>query len=196
MTQIKYDVIYILDPNSTAEEQAAVSTKVEQVVAESKGTVLKKEDWGKRRLAYLVQRHREGHYVFFHVQVTTEAVAELNRNLRLLEKVIKFMIVKDTISHLKPRPKPIRKAPEEGSQVRPHAPTRHSGPSAPYVPPHAAGSTSSPQAPAPAAAPVAEAAPAHSTSSGQAEPVAPEASVEPKAPAHSTGSGQAAQAGE
>ena len=114
MSLIKYDVIYILDPNSTADEQAAVSTKVEQIVAESKGTVIKKDDWGKRRLAYLVQGHREGHYVFFHVQVTTEAVAELNRNLRLLEKVIKFMIVKDTISHLKPRPKPIRKAPEEG----------------------------------------------------------------------------------
>jgi small subunit ribosomal protein S6 len=186
VTQIKYDVIYILDPNSTAEEQAAVSTKVEQIVAESKGTVIKKDDWGKRRLAYLVQNHREGHYVFFHVQVTTEAVAELNRNLRLLEKVIKFMIVKDTISHLKPRPKPIRKAPEEGAAVRPHAPTRHSGPSAPYVPPHAAGSTGSPQA-SPAPAPAAEIAPAHSTSSGQAEPVAPEASVEPKAPAAPAG---------
>jgi small subunit ribosomal protein S6 len=162
MSLIKYDVIYILDPNSTVEEQTVVSTKVEQIVAESKGTVLKKEDWGKRRLAYLVQRHREGHYVFFHVQVTTEAVAELNRNLRLLEKVIKFMIVKDTISHLKPRPKPIRKAPEEGAAVRPHAPTRHSGPSAPYSSHSSSTSSSAPSAPAaaPAPAPVAPAAPA------------------------------------
>jgi|GEM_PF-452208 len=163
MSLIKYDVIYILDPNSTVEEQTVVSTKVEQIVAESKGTILKKEDWGKRRLAYLVQNHRDGHYVFFHVQVSAEAIAELNRNLRLLEKVIKFMIVKDTISHLKPRPKPIRKAPEEGQAVRPHAPMRHSGPSAPYVPPHStSSSTSAPVAPAvaPAPAPVAPAAPA------------------------------------
>jgi small subunit ribosomal protein S6 len=172
MSLIKYDVIYILDPNSTVEEQTVVSTKVEQIVAESKGTVLKKEDWGKRRLAYLVQRHREGHYVFFHVQVTTEAVAELNRNLRLLEKVIKFMIVKDTISHLKPRPKPIRKAPEEGAAVRPHAPTRHSGPSAPYSSHSSSTSSSAPSAPAAAPAPA---------------PVAPAAPVVPEAPAAPAG---------
>ena len=156
MNQLKYDVIYILDPNSSPDEIAAVSTKVEQIVAESKGTVLKKEEWGKRRLAYMVQKHRDGHYVFFHVQVSTEAVAELNRNLRLLEKVIKFMIVRDTISHLKPRPKPIRKAPEEGASVRPHAPTRHSGPSAPASsgPSAPVASTPVPAAPAPAPAPV------------------------------------------
>ncbi len=179
MSLIKYDVIYILDPNSTVEDQTAVSTKVEQIVAESKGTILKKDDWGKRRLAYMVGKHREGHYVFFHVQVSTEAVAELNRNLRLLEKVIKFMIVKDTISHLKPRPKPIRKAPEEGASVRPHAPTRHSGPSAPYVPPHSSSSSSSAPtapaaAPAPAPAPVAPVA-------------APVASATPEAPAAPAG---------
>jgi small subunit ribosomal protein S6 len=190
VSQLKYDVIYILDPNSTVEEQTAVSTKVEQVVAESKGTVLKKEEWGKRRLAYTVQKHRDGHYVFFHVQVSTETVAELNRNLRLLEKVIKFMIVKDTISHLKPRPKPVRKAPEEGASVRPHAPTRHSGPSAPYSSSHSSSSTSStssgqasaPQAsPAPVAAPVAAPAPAEPEAAPAAE--LPAESKAPAAPA-------------
>jgi small subunit ribosomal protein S6 len=168
MSLIKYDVIYILDPNSSVEDQTAVSTKVEQIVAESNGTILKKDDWGKRRLAYMVGKHREGHYVFFHLQISTEAVAELNRNLRLLEKVIKFMIVKDTISHLKPRPKPIRKAPEEGASVRPHAPTRHSGPSAPSShsssssasAPTAPAATPAPAPVAPAAAPEAPAAPA------------------------------------
>jgi small subunit ribosomal protein S6 len=183
VSQLKYDVIYILDPNSTVEEQTVVSAKVEQVVAESKGTILKKEEWGKRRLAYLVQKHRDGHYVFFHVQVSTEAVAELSRNLRLLEKVIKFMIVKDTISHLKPRPKPIRKAPEEGASVRPHAPTRHSGPSAPHTSSHSSSSPSAPQAsPAPVAAPVAAPAPAEPV----AVPVA-EAPAETKAPAAPAG---------
>ena len=105
---LKYDVTYILDPNSTAEEMVAIATKVEQIVNDSKGTVLKKDDWGKRRLAYMVQKHREGHYVFYHVSVSPETVAEITRNLRLLEKVIKFSIVKDTISHLKPKPRPVR----------------------------------------------------------------------------------------
>ena len=119
---LKYDVIYILDPGATTEEMTAVATKVEQIVNDAKGTVLKKDDWGKRRLAYLVKKHREGHYVFFHVSVTPETIAEITRNLRLLEKVIKFSIVKDTISHLKPKPKPVRTprpAGSEGSSVRP-----------------------------------------------------------------------------
>lgn len=105
---LKYDVIYILDPMATAEEMAAVSAKVEQVLNDAKGTVLKKDEWGKRRLAYPVKKHREGLYVFYHVSIPPESVSEITRNLRLLEKVIKYSVVKDTISHLKPKPKPIR----------------------------------------------------------------------------------------
>src|SRR6185295_2300863 len=137
-TLLKYDVIYILDPNATVEEMAAVSTKVEQIVADSKGTVLKKDDWGKRRLAYMVKKHRDGHYIFFHLSVSTETIAEITRNLRLLEKVIKFSVVKDTISHLKAKVKPPRvgKSADTSGAHSTHSrsgPPRHSssGPSRP-----------------------------------------------------------------
>lgn len=149
---LKYDVIYILDPNSTTEEQTAVASKVEQVVSEAKGTVLKKDDWGKRRLAYLVAKHREGHYIFFHVSVTPDTVAEITRNLRLMEKVIKFSIVKDTISHLKPKPRPVRtsvpgavRAPGSAPTAPPRTSTAPSAPTAP-----ASEAPAAPTAPAPA----------------------------------------------
>ena len=119
---LKYDVIYILDPNATTEDAAAVATKVEQIAADAKGTVLKKDDWGKRRLDYLVQKHREGHYIFYHLSIPVEAIAEVQRNLRLMEKVIKYSIVKDTISHLKAKVKPVRvktSTSPEGSSSRP-----------------------------------------------------------------------------
>jgi len=153
---LKYDVIYILDPNSTTEDQAVVSAKVEQIVTEHKGTVLKKDDWGKRRLSYLVQKHREGHYIFYHLQISTETVAEITRNLRLLEKVIKFSVVKDTISHLKPRPRPVRTStPRPATSSGPSAP-HHRSPDAPGAP-----ASSAPTSPAPAAsAPAATSAPA------------------------------------
>ncbi|HJT23087.1 MAG TPA: 30S ribosomal protein S6 [bacterium] len=139
---LKYDVIYILDPNSTTEEMAAVATKIEQIINDSKGSVLKKDDWGKRRLAYMVKKHREGHYVFYHASVSPDTVAEITRNLRLLEKVIKFSIVKDTISHLKPKPRPVR-TPRPATEVghRPGAPrtsaprpAESSAPAAPVSP--------------------------------------------------------------
>jgi small subunit ribosomal protein S6 len=120
MSHLKYDVIYILNPNATTEEAAAVSAKVEQIVSDSKGTVLKKDDWGKRRLAYLVQKHRDGNFVFYHLSIDTAAIAEVTRNLRLMEQVIKFSVVKDTISHLKAKVKPARvKTSTEGTTSRP-----------------------------------------------------------------------------
>ena len=150
---LKYDVIYILDPNSTPEEATAVSSKIEQIVADAKGTLLKKDDWGKRRLAYLVQKHREGNYVFMHVSVSPETIAEITRNLRLLEKVIKFSIVKDTISHLKAKVKPPRvKTSTEGSTSRPGGRTTYQGHNSSS---HSTSShsTSSHSAPKPAEAP-------------------------------------------
>jgi|SRR5581483_7578549 len=162
---LKYDVIYILDPNATAEEMAAVSTKVEQIVTDSKGAVLKKDDWGKRRLAYMVKKHREGHYVFFHLSISTEAIAEVTRNLRLLEKVIKFSVVKDTISHLKPKVKPVRvgKSPDTSGAHSTHSrsgPSRHpssshssSAPTNPTTAPKA--SVAAPAAPSASEAPAA-----------------------------------------
>lgn len=162
---LKYDVIYILDPGATAEEMAAVSTKIEQIVAEAKGTILKKDDWGKRRLAYAVKKHRDGHYVFFHVSVSTATIAEIQRNLRLLEKVIKFSIVQDTISHLKPKPVAVRTPRPPGSENMGHRSSgpRHSSPSptrtapvstAPAAP-TATPATEAPATPAPPSTPAA-----------------------------------------
>ena len=152
---LKYDVIYILDPMSSAEEMAAVSAKIEQILNDHKGTVLKKDDWGKRRLAYSVKKHREGHYVFYHVSVTPETIAEITRNLRLLEKVIKYSVVTDTISHLKPRPKPIRTPKPPSTDGPPHRPGGPRPPapslSAPTTP-----APGTPATPAPTPAPTAE----------------------------------------
>jgi hypothetical protein len=103
-----------------------------------------------------VKKHREGHYVFYHVSMEPETVAEITRNLRLLEKVIKFTIVKDEISHLKPRPKPVRKGPSPEGATR-----TGSGSSRPHVSAPRAPEAAAPKAPeAPPAAPSAPAAPA------------------------------------
>jgi small subunit ribosomal protein S6 len=103
--QQKYEVIYILDPNTSAEDAQVVAAKIEQIVADAKGTVGKKDEWGKRRLAYLVQKQREGLYWYFQLLVDTATVAEITRNLRLFEKVIKFMVVKDDFSGRKSKSK-------------------------------------------------------------------------------------------
>ncbi len=119
--QQKYEIIYILDPSASADESQAVAAKVEQVTTDAKGTVIKKEEWGRRRLAYTVQKQREGIYWFFHASLDASAVAELGRNLRLFEKVIKFMITRDEVSGRKKTP-PRIKTSTLHSAARPAAP--------------------------------------------------------------------------
>jgi small subunit ribosomal protein S6 len=132
--QQKYEVIYILDPNTSAEDAQVVSAKVEQIVVDAKGTVGKKEEWGKRRLAYLVQKQREGIYWFFQILVDASAVAEITRNLRLFEKVIKFMVVKDDFSGRKSKSKkPKSVSAHPTPHIAPHGTTAHSAAPRPAV---------------------------------------------------------------
>jgi small subunit ribosomal protein S6 len=129
--QQKYEVIYILDPNTSAEDAQVVSAKIEQIVTDAKGTVGKKEEWGKRRLAYLVQKQREGIYWFFQILVDAATIAEITRNLRLFEKVIKFMVVKDDFSNRKSKSK---KPKSVSAHPTPHV-TAHGAPPRPVVKP-------------------------------------------------------------
>ena len=148
MSQFKYELIYILDPASTSDEIQSVAAKIEQLVADAKGTILKKEEWGRRRLAYRIQRFREGHYMFFQVAIDSKTIDEITRNLRMIEKVMKFMVVKEEISHRKikpPRKKTSRPpgSPESAPRSGPRPPQRS------YTPPPATISAPTP-APAPA----------------------------------------------
>jgi small subunit ribosomal protein S6 len=169
MSQFKYDLIYIVDPNSTSEEVASVATKVEQLTAAASGSVVKKEEWGRRRLAYRIGRHREGIYAFFQITVDTKTIDEITRNLRLIEKVVKFMVVKEEISHRKPKPPRKKTSRPAGEGVNrptfrpPNRPSAHTSstpsaaPSAPSAPP-AAPPVAPPAAPsAPESAPSADA---------------------------------------
>ncbi len=179
-TLLKYDVIYILDPNATTEEAAVVSTKIEQIVADAKGTVLKKDDWGKRRLAYMVKKNREGHYIFFHLSISTETIAEVTRNLRLLEKVIKFSVVKDTISHLKAKVKPVRVG-KSADTSGAHSTHSRSGPRSSSSGPSRSSAPMNPGSSSPSSAPVQASAP-QAASAPAAPAEAPTPSATPATP--------------
>jgi small subunit ribosomal protein S6 len=169
--QLKYEIIYILDPASTPEEVQAVSAKVEQIVTDAKGSVLKKDEWGKRRMAYTVGKHREGTYHYFHVLMDGSIVAEVTRNLRLFERVIKFMFVQDDFSHKKSIPRKVKLSTLHGASHpgAPGAPRPSSAPSAaPSSTPPATAPSAAPAVPAaaPAPAPASAPKPVPSTGSG------------------------------
>jgi small subunit ribosomal protein S6 len=95
MTQDRqYELVYIAGPDSSEEEIADLHTQVEQIVARFHGRVESTENWGKRKLAYEIGRHREGVYVLENLFGTGEMTKELDRRLKVSDVVIRHLIVR------------------------------------------------------------------------------------------------------
>jgi len=105
-----YESIFIITPNITDEETAAVIKKMQDVVAKQGGEMLKFEDWGKKKLAYEIKKQKRGHYAFFQFKAAPTAVAELERTYKLTDSVIKFLTVKlEKELRVRQAPKPKKK---------------------------------------------------------------------------------------
>jgi small subunit ribosomal protein S6 len=90
----EYETIYILRPDITNEAVGAVNTKVRGVIEAGGGTLLKVDNWGKRRLAYEVKKQMKGMYLFFSYLGSAGLVEEVERNLRLTDSVIRTYSVR------------------------------------------------------------------------------------------------------
>ncbi|NLI81429.1 MAG: 30S ribosomal protein S6 [Deltaproteobacteria bacterium] len=90
----KYETFFILDPDLSDEANAAVDEKLKTVVSSNGGTLLSYASWGKKKLAYPVKKRIRGHYVLMEYAGGPKLVAELERNMRLDERLLKFITVK------------------------------------------------------------------------------------------------------
>ncbi|GIP47977.1 30S ribosomal protein S6 [compost metagenome] len=90
----KYEVMYIIRPDV---EQEAVQATVEkfQGIIQNGGEITKHDVMGKRRLAYEINKVRDGVYVLVNFTATPEVVAELERILKISDEVIRYLITKD-----------------------------------------------------------------------------------------------------
>lgn len=86
-------IIVRIDPNEQVMRDAInqVQTWVEE---EDKGKVNKADHWGRRRLAYEIEKQREGYYVIMDVEFETEEIPELERNLRLSNDILRYLLVR------------------------------------------------------------------------------------------------------
>lgn len=90
----KYEMMFIIRPDTPEDEVAKIATQMEGFVTGAGGTVVKVEKLGRRKLAYRVQRHREGFYVLIDMEGPPAAVHELERRLKVADAVIKFLTVR------------------------------------------------------------------------------------------------------
>jgi small subunit ribosomal protein S6 len=91
---LQYETVFIAEPAHTEEEIDELLKSYEQVVTTAGGKVLKVEKWGKRRLAYSIRHHEEGVYVLMTLECPAGLIKELDRRLRMNERIVRHMAVR------------------------------------------------------------------------------------------------------
>ncbi|HEY6555717.1 MAG TPA: 30S ribosomal protein S6 [Polyangiaceae bacterium] len=90
----EYETIYVLRPDVTKENAERIGTRVDEAVTREGGKLTLVETWGRRSLAYPVTKYKRGVYVYLKYVGAGAAVNELERNLRMLDDVLKYQTVK------------------------------------------------------------------------------------------------------
>src|ERR1051325_4937825 len=89
-----YEIMFIVNPSVPEEEIDKINSPLEGIITSGGGTVEKIEKMGKRRLAYDIDKHREGFYVLFVIAANGDIIKECERRLRVMDAVIKYITVR------------------------------------------------------------------------------------------------------
>jgi small subunit ribosomal protein S6 len=99
-----YETIFIIHPELNDVDVEEHITRVDNVVTRFGGEILKTERWGKKRLAYEIDKHRYGFYVLLRLQGNSAILPELERHYRLTEGIIKSLVIR---LHAEPQEDPV-----------------------------------------------------------------------------------------
>ncbi|HPY97009.1 MAG TPA: 30S ribosomal protein S6 [Candidatus Cloacimonadota bacterium] len=90
----KYESMYIVAPVLSTDEVEKEQEKVLKVIDEFEGELIKTDVWGKKNLAYEINKYKEGHYFINYFIMDTQKIKELERHYRLNEDIIRYNILK------------------------------------------------------------------------------------------------------
>ena len=90
----KYEIAIVLSAKLEDEERAAALEKIRNYIGTYGGTIVKEDDWGKKRLAYEIQKMKEGFYYFIQFEADTNCPGEVEENIRIMENVVRYLCTK------------------------------------------------------------------------------------------------------
>lgn len=91
----KYELVVVVSAKIEDEERAAVVDKCKALIERFGGTITNVDDWGKKRLAYEIQKMREGFYYFIQFEAESSAPAEIESRIRIMDNVLRYLVVKN-----------------------------------------------------------------------------------------------------
>lgn len=89
----KYETVILISNQITKEQRNNVITKIKKIINEN-GEVTKTEDIGEKKLAYEVRKHTKAFYYVINFESKAEFIAELERNYRIIDEILKFIVVR------------------------------------------------------------------------------------------------------
>ena len=89
-----YEVMYIIKPGFEDDKYAEIIEKYNALIQSNGGEVLKVEPWGRRRLAYEINKLREGYYVLLQIMAAPELPQELERNFKIADDIMRYLVVR------------------------------------------------------------------------------------------------------
>ena len=90
----RYEVMYILQPTLSAEEQTALVDRFNELIASMSGTVETTDRWERQQLAYDIKGFRDGYYIVVQFQGEPELEVEMDRQMKIAEPVLRHMILR------------------------------------------------------------------------------------------------------
>ena len=91
----KYELAVVVSGKIEDEERAAVVDKCKALIERFGGTITNVDDWGKKRLAYEIQKMKEGFYYFIQFEAESSAPAEIESRIRIMDNVLRYLVVKN-----------------------------------------------------------------------------------------------------
>ena len=91
----KYELAVVVSAKIEDEERAAVVDKCKALIERFGGTITNVDDWGKKRLAYEIQKRKEGFYYFIQFEAESSAPAEIESRIRIMDNVLRYLVVKN-----------------------------------------------------------------------------------------------------
>jgi small subunit ribosomal protein S6 len=90
----KYEIGFIITPDANEEDVKKIVESISGTIKKAKGVIANIDEWGRKKMAYPIKKNLEGYYVFIQTEVDGAVIADLERRLKQMEKVLRFITLR------------------------------------------------------------------------------------------------------